>query len=212
MNVQRSFVELVSSHDWSKPITLTEEEIELLGCIVELAGFEIKGIVPGKLHGNYRDQGGDDTGERFLVNHTCPYKVIGTNGLDFYNATGWLDCILNMVIANIATENKALAIENLQKEITRSIPLPAIPLTIQNDLLNEFPPTNHGYLKDHTRDHHPLSDIAGIHDICNGSIDLKQTSMTHSALFCRACGLRVVFPNTIKTYGDLRLHFADARV
>jgi hypothetical protein len=46
-----------------------------------------------------------------------------------------------------------------------------------------------------------------IHLICDGRMRGASVSPTHKAMFCH-CGLRVVYPKTCKTYGDLRAHFA----
>jgi len=47
----------------------------------------------------------------------------------------------------------------------------------------------------------------GIHAICCGRVGISMTSTSHSAITCRSCGLRVVVPNGVKTWGDLRAHF-----
>jgi len=56
----------------------------------------------------------------------------------------------------------------------------------------------------------PLSDETslggGVHAICGGCIDYRRTTNTHSVLLCRACGLRLVIPADVVTYGQLRGH------
>lgn len=54
-----------------------------------------------------------------------------------------------------------------------------------------------------------LSNCVGIHDVCRGWVDHKSVSKTHSALHCRSCGMRAVFPCGVKTWGDLLGHFSD---
>ena len=49
--------------------------------------------------------------------------------------------------------------------------------------------------------------FTGVHDICGGWFDIKEVSITHNALLCRGCRLRILFPNNIKTYGQLRKNF-----
>ena len=49
-----------------------------------------------------------------------------------------------------------------------------------------------------------LGTCIACHFMCNGFVDIKEVSPTHNALVCRSCHLRVVVPNTVKTFGDLR--------
>ncbi|MBI2013620.1 MAG: hypothetical protein HYS87_02225 [Candidatus Colwellbacteria bacterium] len=44
----------------------------------------------------------------------------------------------------------------------------------------------------------------GIHIVCGGQMDVHIISETHNAVTCSRCALRVVFPRSVKTYGDLR--------
>jgi len=44
----------------------------------------------------------------------------------------------------------------------------------------------------------------GVHDVCEGFVDIKEISTTHKAIICRECHLRVVVPASIQTYGQLR--------
>ena len=53
-----------------------------------------------------------------------------------------------------------------------------------------------------------LNTCVGVHMVCNGWIDINTTSVTHKALTCRKCKMRIVIPLEIKTFGDLRKHFA----
>lgn len=54
-----------------------------------------------------------------------------------------------------------------------------------------------------------MSSVSGVHGICRGFIDVKEISGTHKALWCRSCGLRVPFPRTIETLGQLRAAFSE---
>jgi len=56
-----------------------------------------------------------------------------------------------------------------------------------------------------------LSICIGVHDVCNGFVDWKIISASHKAVLCRACGMRVVVPGNVETYGDLR-EFAERRL
>ncbi len=51
-----------------------------------------------------------------------------------------------------------------------------------------------------------LSGRVGVHRTCAGFIDILSVSKTHKALLCQKCGLRVVVPKEVETYGDLRKH------
>lgn len=50
----------------------------------------------------------------------------------------------------------------------------------------------------------PLGMCIAVHYICNGFVDLKEVSPTHNAIVCRSCHWRVVIPNSIETFGELR--------
>lgn len=44
----------------------------------------------------------------------------------------------------------------------------------------------------------------GVHAECHGFINLIPVSETYSVLYCQHCGLRIIIPRKIGTYGDLR--------
>jgi hypothetical protein len=46
----------------------------------------------------------------------------------------------------------------------------------------------------------------GVHDVCNCYVDIKAVSDTHRAMCCRGCGLRLVIPMEVLTYGQLRAY------
>jgi hypothetical protein len=73
-------------------------------------------------------------------------------------------------------------------------------LTTEGDLMCEYP-------SKHTSNTDELTSCVGVHKICNGFMDRKHTTETHDVITCRACHLRLSFPNTIKTYGELRSFF-----
>lgn len=50
---------------------------------------------------------------------------------------------------------------------------------------------------------------AGRHAVCDGTMRVLGISRTHNALICPECYLRISFPNTVKTYRDLRSHLLD---
>jgi hypothetical protein len=47
-------------------------------------------------------------------------------------------------------------------------------------------------------------DVVGIHSACDGKIQLRKVSETHSALCCDQCNLRIVIPKEVDTYKKLR--------
>lgn len=61
-------------------------------------------------------------------------------------------------------------------------------------------------LVDVKKDSEELSFCIGWHLYCNGSLDIMVVSNTHKAIRCNRCGLRVVIPSGVKTYGDLKRH------
>ena len=80
-----------------------------------------------------------------------------------------------------------------------------IPIALTNfgETLLEYPFVESPYTEGYT-DESELSTCVGIHGICNGWVDIKEISITHNALVCRYCNLRIVIPKTINTYGKLR--------
>ena len=52
-----------------------------------------------------------------------------------------------------------------------------------------------------------LSLCIGVHDICTGFVHLREVSKTYNVIQCLLCGLRIVIPAEIKTYGELRSYF-----
>lgn len=43
-----------------------------------------------------------------------------------------------------------------------------------------------------------------LHETCRGFVDHMQTTETAAVLHCRKCGLRVVVPAALETFGDFR--------
>jgi len=52
-------------------------------------------------------------------------------------------------------------------------------------------------------------DVLGIHDICNGTIQLRRVSAAHNAICCSYCNLRILVPKEIDDYGKLRKWCAE---
>jgi|GEM_PF-699346 len=230
--IEKRFVELAKKYknEWQgSKLKLWEDEIAVLFEVVTAAGFNPKEVVSGQLLGRYRDNDGY-TGETFVINTHCPFKVLGQgdNGpYEHYHATGWLnEAIRRVLIGGISQsairavygnlpEGKGEpieeAVEAIRLEIKRSIPLWPIQLTSEGDILEEYPlSVDRGYFVDHARDTNEFSSsCVGIHKFCNGYVDRNRATETHDAIRCRQCGVRVLFPKEVKTYGDLRSYFAS---
>jgi len=80
-----------------------------------------------------------------------------------------------------------------------------IKLTQYGETLLEYPRSSYTTcVKPKDPEERQLNTCVGIHGVCNGWMDIREVSSTHKAITCRACGLRVVFPESIKTFGALR--------
>jgi hypothetical protein len=209
------FVSLVLKHEkWDKVENLPPDDVKTLFCTVSMAGFAATGVIPGKLLGNYLDQGGSRTGETYPINSFCPFKVVGEKGDDYF-ATGWLDCAFRRVVYGLQRQNETQPeiVKAMAEEIERSRPLEPIQLTPQEDFLCEYPPTSHfsglTHFVTHARDCDNLAVCIGCHMFCDGFMDRIRATETHDAIVCRRCHLRVLFPKEIKTYGELRKAFAS---
>lgn len=51
-----------------------------------------------------------------------------------------------------------------------------------------------------------------VHTHCFGFIDIKKISKDYNAIVCRACKMRIPFPNTIKTYGELKNYLKKRKI
>lgn len=56
----------------------------------------------------------------------------------------------------------------------------------------------------------PFGGPIGSHEACKGSIVLKTSSTKYNVLLCKYCELRIVIPNTVSTYGELRTFLKNA--
>ncbi|KKR88796.1 MAG: hypothetical protein UW50_C0001G0128 [Candidatus Wolfebacteria bacterium GW2011_GWA1_44_24] len=218
-DVATRFVDLTLKYKrWDEVKTLPADEVQVLFDTVSAAGFNPKKVAPGKLVGHYRDQDGSNTGETYPINSLCPFKVVSEEDGDNYFATGWLDCALQRAVYGSSRQNedREKLIEMMAEEVERSVPLEPIQLTLEGDLLREYPPRTLAfgseYFVKHTRDENDLGSCVGVHMHCNCWIDRRRATSTHDAIVCRGCHLRVLFPKEVKTYGDLRQVFASQRV
>ncbi len=199
--VAKRFVELVLKYDkkeWQTTFALPAQEMAILFGTVLEAGFEVKEVVVGKLVGHHRDQDGSSTGETYPINCVCPFKVVAEEGENHFKATGWLDDMLQRVLAAPSKEGREQLIEQITVQIEESVPLAPIQLTLEGDLLREYPSTGHK----HARDKDNFG--SGVHEHCNGWMDRHRATEKCDTIVCRSCHLRVYIPREVKTYGDLR--------
>jgi hypothetical protein len=166
--------------------------------VLRAAGFEAGRVSRRPAIGHYKDQGGSSTDETYSLN-----RVSGITVHELDVATVWL----NEVWARVRSCRDHEVGEYLDRIVAASRPLLPIVLTPYGETLREHPPSN--AFGEHARDSTRLTGCVGVHDVCGGWVDLRRASASHDALLCRGCGLRVIVPRTLATYGDLRLHFAE---
>lgn len=206
--IAEKFITLASTRPWHeiRDRKFPDEEIQILFDLVSAAGFSPLKVVPGVLYAYNRDQDGSALNQYQF--NGFPYATIGQDGEADYFATGWLDNIFSLVRSGGPRWEKRTLVEQLTSEIERSVPLEPIEITPQGDLLTEYPRqplfTAYPYFVDHVRDGHEMSSCVGIHAYCGGWVDRYGATAIQHALVCRRCGLRVLFPKDVKTYGDLR--------
>lgn len=176
----------------------TDPQLETVKSVLLAAGFQVESLAVEEAYDWHRDQDGSAL-DRFTFNRNSGINVGPGN-----RATYWLEMIWSKIKALKNEPTKA--IEFLRQEIARSVPMKPIVVSEYGDALREYPPGVG--LVEHTKDNFPMSMTPGVHAVCNGWMDLRPISSTHNAISCRVCHLRVAFPKTIKTYGDLRAHFA----
>lgn len=215
-NIPEQFFDLMVCTNWCKnPLDANGKRI--LSELLAAAGFTSTKIVMGNLRGRWQDQDGY-TGETYPINCMCPYKVLSDND-DDYLATGWLDCMVRfsreLHIGSFGQKKMKRddAVKALAEKTEQANPLKPIVLTEIGDTLSEYPPSTkfggYEYFVDHARDTNKLSTCVGVHTICHGWMDRNRATATHDAISCRCCHLRITFPKSVKTYGDLRTHFAQ---
>lgn len=208
MEVVNEFVCLVKKYeDWRHKNTLTREEVDILLRTVRCAGFEPQKVICGQIKEFLREQDGSKY-DPYPINDHCAYKVIGANGKDDLLATGWLDDLSRLVTENADAD----ILSRVAQEILNSIPLKPIILTDRGERLLEKPSSKpssiwdgfYQYFLQHTRNKDSFTDPIGIHQFCKGEVSLRQVAKGYNALFCPKCGMRILLPTEIKTYGELR--------
>jgi len=206
-----NFVDLALTHmlhEWQFESVLPEGGEAVLVATLQSVGFEtVSGIVPGKLFGEYRDQGGSRTGEKYPLNKDFSFTAVKRDGKIHERATHWLDSMIRQAghkQSNGMSKNGILV--EVFVLLEQSKPLEPILLTVDGDFMQEYPRDK---FFEHTRDDHTLSSCVGIHKYCGGFMDHKETTETNSVIICRSCLLRILLPSEIKTYGELREYSAQ---
>ncbi|MDD5083560.1 MAG: hypothetical protein PHT88_01305 [Candidatus Moranbacteria bacterium] len=134
--------------------------------------------------------------------------------------TEWLDCVFLLLNRKtdwgrntVDTEDIARLIET---EIKRAQPLPLIRITDTKDCLGEIPPRKDIPIDrslpgifNHTKNTDTIQTELGIHTQygCEGKIFIRYSNDTSRVATCEKCGLQIIFPKEIQTYGELRNHF-----
>lgn len=202
------FVALISKYsNWKIVTALPDDEMQTLMDLLRTAGHDPGSLVTGVLRVQYNDQD-SWTGETYPINRVSPFKVMSQDKRDHYLMTGWLDCMFRMA-ALYLHKNKSGLIQALVIEIERSQPLQPIQLTLDQEFLIEYWPnlisSEYPYFVEHTRDNHRYrQNNLGIHAYCRGDMGHLQVSKLNAAAYCQKCHLRVIFPLSAKTYGEIR--------
>lgn len=203
--VAELFVRLVKDvKDWKELRELPPHDLQVLLELVQVAGFEALAVVPGRIDGSR-------VSESWEINPLCRFKVLRLDGEDFYFATGWLDSIVRQT--DFMKSGLTQGVDNVMKRIAESQPLTPIQLTPEGDILKELTPEPdmvlHSYLVEHFRDETLISPTRiGYHQFCEGVFSRHRVTTRHDVLLCGKCHLRVRFPTTVNTYGELRTALA----
>lgn len=173
--------------------------------LLHYVGFKVTHFTHEALRRHHTDEDRHPTNETFELNSNSKIKVFDGEE-ENSEATRWFDKIWRSVgqPAKYTGElgQKLIA---LSKAIEESIRLQPIVLTQYGEKLCE----SYNPQENHTHDEDKLSTIIGAHSVCNGYLDIKKISSGYNAILCRNCHLRVVIPETITTYKELREFFKE---
>lgn len=94
----------------------------------------------------------------------------------------------------------------IRNEYTEREESPVIPENLESLKLGEYPCFVSVPVADQSgrSSHHRTESILGQHQFCGGFLKLAKISTWNNAISCPNCGLRVVVPGLLETYGDLR--------
>jgi hypothetical protein len=207
------FIALVGFHkQWTPICEMPDEDIQTLYDIVVAGGHKITAIEPGRVRDTLNHQGGSEPNG--FINDTCRFRVLDHHKRESQPITGWLDCMVQKAIADLAAQSPEEATRRAAEEIIRSNPMKPIRLNEIGYLLGEVSPhatSSRGlrFLISHTRDQHTLEKggLVGVHLSHYSGVDRKPVSETHDALVCQGCHFHLPFPLHIATYGELRAFF-----
>lgn len=201
-----------------------DEDIGLCGELVRLAGFELVEVKRGVLD-RIVSSGDPEVMNMRIVGVRNPItnmRFTCANVPDDF-ATKWFEQLVRGVVSDVTcgrycknsgeTRVMTWGWEFVDEEVTRAHPFKPIPLTDIGDAMGEVWPTPRGddFFVTHRRDTNAISqELFGVHMICRGTMKCGPATPTHNALWCTKCYLRVPFPRTIGTYGELRVHFEGA--
>jgi hypothetical protein len=220
--IARRFVQLAKKYpDWKQVTFLPNDESQILLDTVRAGGFDVQSVSPGALIHNLRDGHRELTGETLRINKLCPFIAVNQKGDNNAQATGWLDALIALVTQQGQGRKDEELVSAVVIEIGRSIPLKPIKFPGDDGALIENSSSLQNvrgstYFVNHARDESTLapapSSVVGFHEYCGSAIERRKTSATHDVLICRSCLLRIVIPNKITTYGQLRTELSSRLV
>lgn len=50
----------------------------------------------------------------------------------------------------------------------------------------------------------------GLHQYCSNWVYVREISENYSAIVCNSCNMRILIPNNVRTFGDLRRHMWES--
>jgi len=189
----------------------SEEDLKDIMGILNDIGFGISGINSGKITIWLVDQDGSKIRPEGYLNHSFPFITLDENGNNDEYVTGWLVQTLSRVRGYVNEKQESI-ISDLKNIINRSFPLEPIPLTNDGDYLIDTTPNTrcigglHGYdfQRQRTRDTDGIHSRTAVHKYCRGLFDFRHVTKDKNVLLCSSCGLRILVPTKVKTYGELR--------
>ncbi len=181
---------------------LSEMQKDVLYQVLDFAGFETSENFLFGLVGNE---------ERQKINFYFPFKVIDQKGEVQKIPSGWLNDLFLVTFKIHDQDTVQQKARFVSEAIRESVPLQPIEFSNACDYIYEIPPipvAGDYFSLVHTKDNDEMSDYAGIHvsiaKPCDGKMVFGFYDQGINKLECNRCGIRLLFPDSIKTYGDLR--------
>lgn len=199
---------IANEYDWNgEDFKLEKEGVDSIIDILTIVGFEPSGLESGTIPVWEVDQDGSRIRPYSKLNSTFPFIVMNEEGEEDSYVTGWINQTIER--ARRIFEERHKTIDALTNIINRSVPLEPILLTSDGDyLVDNTPNTNtiggHDFHRARVRDEDKVGGGPDIHKYCRGFVGRIRATKEKDALVCRKCGIRVLFPRTVKTYKDLR--------